>query len=192
VAYVVARDDHKGQAGSDQLKEYLRGKLPEYMVPEMVIELEEIPLTPNGKLDRKNLPKPGAVRVKKEYIAPRTEVEEVLAMVWADLLHVERVGIEDNFFELGGHSLLATQLIARVAQIFKVNVPLQSLFMRGTLAGMAKALIENEPRPGQVNKIARLAKPLFIQTEEEADAALQTRNKNTADPAPAEHSTAAH
>jgi natural product biosynthesis luciferase-like monooxygenase protein/amino acid adenylation domain-containing protein len=192
VAYVVAHDDYKGQAGSDQLKEYLRGKLPEYMVPEMVIELEEIPLTPNGKLDRKNLPKPGAVRVKKEYIAPRTEVEEVLAMVWADLLHVERVGIEDNFFELGGHSLLATQLIARVAQIFKVNVPLQSLFMRSTLAGMAKALIENEPRPGQVNKIARLAKPLFIQTEEETDAALQTRNKNTADPAPAEHSTAAH
>jgi len=192
VAYVVARDDHKGQAGSDQLKEHLRGKLPEYMVPEMLIELEEIPLTPNGKLDRKSLPKPGAARVKKEYIAPRTEVEEVLAMVWADLLHVERVGIEDNFFELGGHSLLATQLIARVAQIFKVNVPLQGLFMRGTLAGMAKALIENEPRPGQVNKIAHLAKPLFIQTEEEADAALQTRNKNTADPAPAEHSTAAH
>jgi natural product biosynthesis luciferase-like monooxygenase protein len=183
VAYVVLGRVEGAQeiVDGDRLREYLRGKLPEYMVPDMVIPLDEIPLTPNGKINRKALPLPGAMRAKKEYVAPRTEVEEVLSMVWADLLGVEQVGAEDNFFELGGHSLLATQLVARVAQIFKINVPLQSLFTRGTLANMAKVLVENEPRPGQVEKIARLAKPLFVQTEEETIEALQVRNKAKAD-----------
>jgi natural product biosynthesis luciferase-like monooxygenase protein/amino acid adenylation domain-containing protein len=179
VAYVVlVRNDQRTQAiDVKQLREYLRGKVPEYMVPDMIVELDEFPLTPNGKLDRKAFPFPGTVRAKKEYIAPRTEVEEVLAMVWGEFLHVERVGVEDNFFELGGHSLLAAQLVGKVTQIFRIPVSLQMLFSRPTLGNMASALLENEPTPGQADKIARLAKPLFHQSDEDADAALAARSK---------------
>src|SRR6185312_12162553 len=111
-AVVVAREGLAVEAA--ELRGHLRRSLPEYMIPGAFVQLQQLPLTVNGKVDRRGLPAPEE-RGQAEYVAPRTATEQVLAEVWAEVLHLERVGIHDNFFELGGHSLLATQVIARVA-----------------------------------------------------------------------------
>ncbi|HEX5724767.1 MAG TPA: amino acid adenylation domain-containing protein, partial [Longimicrobiaceae bacterium] len=102
VAYVV------GDVEAGVLREHLRGELPDYMVPAAFVALERLPLTPSGKLDRRALPAPEHAAGTGRYVAPRTPVEEVLAEIWAEMLRLERVGVEESFFELGGHSLLAT------------------------------------------------------------------------------------
>jgi len=101
-----------------------------------------LPLTENGKVDRKALPAPDGSRpeLEKQYVAPRTAVEEVLAGIWSEVLGVERVGVADNFFELGGHSLLATQVISRVREAFRVELPLSELFERATVRELAIAV----------------------------------------------------
>ncbi|WP_338270596.1 AMP-binding enzyme, partial [Corallococcus caeni] len=103
----------------------LKGRVPEYMVPSAFVVLAALPLTANGKVDRKALPEPSeaGVEVSGAYVAPRTPTEEVLAAEWAKVLGVGRVGARDNFFELGGHSLLATQAISRVRSVFGVELP---------------------------------------------------------------------
>jgi len=112
VAYVVA------ESGEDvtvtEVRKHLRSSLPEYMIPQHVVELDALPMTPNGKIDRKALPAPfgGIDLVEETYVAPRTEMEQALAAIWQEVLNVERVGIHDNFFDLGGHSLLSMQVIA--------------------------------------------------------------------------------
>ena len=103
------------------LRAHLREALPEYMVPSLYVVLEAIPLTPNGKIDRKALPAPEQPR-SGNYESPRTPIEERLAAIWASLLGVERIAVDDNFFELGGHSLLATQVLSRVRQAFRVEL----------------------------------------------------------------------
>jgi amino acid adenylation domain-containing protein len=123
-----------------ELRAHVRSKLPEYMVPSAFVLLEALPLTTNGKLDRKALPAPETARPELEeaYIAPRTPVEQALAAVWAEVLGVERVGVQDNFFELGGHSLLATQVISRARKALQVELPLRTLFEAPTVAGLAE------------------------------------------------------
>ncbi|WP_143483193.1 phosphopantetheine-binding protein, partial [Pseudomonas congelans] len=102
----------------DSLRRHLQEKLPEYMVPAIYVRLEAMPLTPNGKLDRKALPAPDSdALISREYEAPQGEVETQIAAVWQDLLGVARIGRHDNFFELGGHSLLAVSLIGRMRQL---------------------------------------------------------------------------
>ena len=137
VAYVTLSPEANVTAPS--LRERLLQTLPDYMVPSTFVVLDAIPLTSNGKVDRRALPEPSATNTlrEEEYIAPRTLVEERLAALIAPLLHVERVGVNDNFFLLGGHSLLGTQLINRIGTTFGVNLPLLSLFDNPTLAGMA-------------------------------------------------------
>jgi len=130
VAYVV------GAVEADGLREHLRRSLPEHMLPSAFVGLDALPLTPNGKLDRKALPAPELASHEK-YVAPRTPVEEVLAGIWAEVLHVERVGVEESFFELGGHSLLATQVVSRVRAVFSVELPLRALFEAPTVAELA-------------------------------------------------------
>jgi amino acid adenylation domain-containing protein len=149
VAYVVATEGH-ATASRAELRAHLKEKLPEYMIPASFVRLASLPLSPNGKVDRKSLPAPEQERpdLGSTYVEPRTLVEEALAGVWADLLKVERVGAEDDFFELGGHSLLAMQLIARVREVFQIEVPLRSLFEEPTVAGLA-AGVERELRAGQ-------------------------------------------
>ncbi|HEX7239644.1 MAG TPA: amino acid adenylation domain-containing protein, partial [Longimicrobiaceae bacterium] len=119
-----------------ELRARLGERLPEYMVPGAFVTLERLPLNASGKVDRRALPAPeqGA---GAEYVAPRTPAEEVLAGIWAEVLHLERVGAEESFFELGGHSLLATQVVSRVRQAFGVEVPLRALFEAQTIAALA-------------------------------------------------------
>ncbi len=131
VAYVV------GDVEMEVVRAYLRRSLPEYMVPGAFVALARLPLTPNGKLDVKALPAPESASGEGRYAAPRTAAEEVLAGIWAEVLKVERVGVEDGFFDLGGHSLLATQVASRVRRAFGVEVPLRALFEAPTVAGLA-------------------------------------------------------
>ncbi|HEX7243883.1 MAG TPA: amino acid adenylation domain-containing protein, partial [Longimicrobiaceae bacterium] len=131
VAYVV------GDVDAGALREQLRAELPAYMVPGAFVVLERLPLTPNGKLDREALPAPEYGRAAEAYVAPRTEVEEVLAGIWAEVLGVERVGVGENFFDLGGHSLLATRVVARAQAALGTEIPLRALFEAPTVAGLA-------------------------------------------------------
>ncbi|HEY0015276.1 MAG TPA: amino acid adenylation domain-containing protein [Longimicrobium sp.] len=130
-AYVV------GDADAEALRAHLRERLPEYMVPGVFVRMETLPHTPSGKLDRKALPAPTVAPDAEAYVAPRTPVEAGLAAIWADVLHVERVGARDHFFQLGGHSLLATRVVARVRDAFEVDLPLRALFDAPTVAELA-------------------------------------------------------
>jgi amino acid adenylation domain-containing protein/thioester reductase-like protein len=136
VAYIVTHQDCQSPMG--EIRQFLKAKLPDYMIPSAIVILESFPLTPNGKVDRRALPKPDLETVFLEkYVAPRTPVEEMLALLWAQVLKVEQVGIYDNFFELGGHSLLATQLVSRIRTSLKVELPLRSLFAASTITELA-------------------------------------------------------
>ncbi len=162
-----------------ELKNYLKVKLPDYMVPAAFMVLDALPRTPNGKTDRKALPAPDGLRpeLEKSYVAPRTAVEEVLAQMWAEVLGVERVGMQDNFFDLGGHSLLATQLISRVRDYLKVELPLYKLFESATVEELARTIISLESKPGRVDKIAKLLKQVQSMSAEELATNIAARTK---------------
>jgi amino acid adenylation domain-containing protein len=131
VAYVV------GGAETDALRAHLRQGLPEYMVPLAFVSLDRLPLTPNGKLDRKALPAPEHEADAERYVAPRTGTEELLAEIFAEVLRLDRVGVEESFFDLGGHSLLATRVESRVRERFGVDLPLRAIFETPTVSGLA-------------------------------------------------------
>jgi amino acid adenylation domain-containing protein len=147
-AVVVAREDGAGEkrlaayvvgsAAADELRAHLRRSLPEYMVPAAFVALDRLPLTTNGKVDRGALPAPQREAPDERYVAPRTPVEEALAALWAEVLGLERVGVEDGFFELGGHSLLIMRLIAGVQAAFGVDLPIRAVFALPTLGAMAE------------------------------------------------------
>ena len=140
VAYLVARAE--GEPSVEDLRRLLREKLPSFMLPSAFVILDAFPLTPNGKIDRKALPPPDQTRPELEeaFIAPRGPVEEAIADIWADVLRLERVGARDNFFSLGGHSLLAAQVVNRLRDAFRVDVPLRVFFEAPTVADFAARL----------------------------------------------------
>jgi amino acid adenylation domain-containing protein len=148
VAYVIPTDKALVEAESEQqhafraqLKEQLQAALPDYMVPSHLLFLEIFPVTPNGKLDRKALPAVDASQMQQVYIAPETELEKKLAVIWQDTLGIDRVGLTDNFFALGGHSLLATQVVAKAQLELKADFPFSILFEVSTLQEYASALM---------------------------------------------------
>ncbi|NIM13188.1 MAG: amino acid adenylation domain-containing protein, partial [Candidatus Aminicenantes bacterium] len=134
----LAESDSGSTSLVSRLKEWLLLRLPEYMIPAYFVRLDRIPLTPNGKVDRKALPEPEASISTAGYVPPRNEQEEKLAAVWSEVLNIERekIGIDDDFFELGGHSLKATILVARIHQEMEVNVPLTQVFIKPTIRGL--------------------------------------------------------
>ncbi|HEX6751950.1 MAG TPA: amino acid adenylation domain-containing protein [Longimicrobium sp.] len=139
-AYVVPDGAAPGTA---ELREHLRGHVPEYMVPDAFTFLSELPHTPNGKVDRLALPAPQPEReAGAEYVAPSTPDEAALARIWSEVLGVERVGVRDDFFALGGHSLLATQIVARVRQRMGIELPLGTLFAMPNVEELARQLAD--------------------------------------------------
>jgi amino acid adenylation domain-containing protein len=144
VAYIVPANQQE-DFNVGLLRNYLKTKLPDYMLPSVFVTLPAFPLTRHGKVDRRALPVPDQSRSElgADYVAPRNEVEAKMAKIWSESLGVNRVGIHDNFFELGGHSLLATQLNARVVKAFGVELSLRSFFESPTVAGLA-ALVAQE------------------------------------------------
>ncbi|HEU4559345.1 MAG TPA: amino acid adenylation domain-containing protein, partial [Longimicrobium sp.] len=135
VAYVVAGEP--AAVTPAELRAHLKGRLPEYMVPSAVVVLDSVPLTPSGKVARRALPAPEYATAETRHVAPRTPAEEVLAGIWAEVLRLERVGVEDSFFDLGGHSLLATRVVSRIRELFAVELPLRALFEGPTVVELA-------------------------------------------------------
>ncbi|QDG60168.1 non-ribosomal peptide synthetase [Pseudomonas sp. NIBRBAC000502773] len=140
VAYVVPVSAPSNEAEfRDALRRALKARLPDYMVPAHFIFLAQMPLTPNGKLDRKGLPQPDASLMQQAYVAPETELEQQIATIWADVLRLPQVGLNDNFFEVGGHSLLAIQITSRVQAELGLEVPLVEVFQTETLRAYVQA-----------------------------------------------------
>ncbi|HEY9874808.1 MAG TPA: amino acid adenylation domain-containing protein, partial [Candidatus Obscuribacterales bacterium] len=128
---------------SDSLRQFLKEKLPEYMVPSAFVMLDSLPLTPSGKVDRLNLSIPdniNSISIDKNFVAPRTKTESQIAKIWAEILNIERVSINDNFFDIGGDSLLAIRLMDRIHKQFDLPLPLSDLFLHPTVAGLANTL----------------------------------------------------
>jgi amino acid adenylation domain-containing protein len=154
VAYLTLKPEQTFSA--QELRSYLRTKLPEYMIPAAFVSLVAFPLTPNGKINRRALPAPIQTQeTSVHYVAPRTPLEELLAGIWASVLNVDQVGVHDNFFELGGHSLLATQIVSQIRQVIQADLPLRRLFEAPTVASMTEA-IELTRRQGQAVQISPL------------------------------------
>ncbi|WP_141753450.1 non-ribosomal peptide synthetase, partial [Duganella sp. HH101] len=139
VAYLVAHDGAQLPDAAG-LRAALLESLPEYMVPAHFVVLEQMPLTSNGKVDRKALPVPELARSEDGYVAPRTAAEEIMAGIWAGVLKLDKVGLHDDFFALGGHSLLATQLVSQIRSAFEVELPLRAVFEAPTIAGLMPQL----------------------------------------------------
>ena len=151
--------EKRTQEMGPRLRRHLQEKLPGYMLPSGYVFLETMPLTPNGKLDRKALPMPEAQVRSEVGEGPRTAVEEILVGIWVNELKLERVSIHDNFFELGGHSLLATQVISRVRESLGINLPLRSLFEAPTIAGLMEQLERARSQDWQATALVKQERP---------------------------------
>ncbi|MEM7355092.1 MAG: amino acid adenylation domain-containing protein, partial [Acidobacteriota bacterium] len=140
VAYLAVTNG--GGPAAAELRRYLGAQLPAFMVPQAFVTLDALPRSPNGKIDRSALPAPDADAAGPQtaFVAPSTEVELLLAEIWCEVLGVERVGIHDDFFDLGGHSLKATRVLARVSEVFQVDLPVRSLLESPTILGLTEAI----------------------------------------------------
>ena len=138
VAYLVTRRDQT--VNENILREHLKERLPEYMIPSAWVMLDKLPLNANGKIDRQALPDPEQVSIARAYVSPRTPTEKALAGIWAEVLQLQQVGADDDFFQLGGHSLLATQIVSRIREQLNVELSLRTLFEKPTVSGLAQAV----------------------------------------------------
>lgn len=140
IAYVVP---HKPASVNGDLRDFLKQKLPEYMVPSSFVILDSLPLTASGKLNRRALPAPVEANDRVVFAAPETQLEKSLAAIWADVLEVKAIDINDNFFDLGGHSLLAVRLFAQIEKKLGKRLPLATLFQAPTVAQLAAVILKD-------------------------------------------------
>jgi amino acid adenylation domain-containing protein len=156
VAYLVP---HKEQAPptASELRHFLKQQLPEYMVPSAFVTLDSLPLTPNGKVDRRALPSPEGLRadLAAAYVAPRTELEQMIAKVWQEVLRVEKVGIHDNFFDMGGHSLLVVQVHRKLQEILQRNLLMTEMFKYPTISSFVEYLAPKQAEKTPVQQIQK-------------------------------------
>ncbi|MGK7948456.1 MAG: amino acid adenylation domain-containing protein [Xenococcaceae cyanobacterium] len=167
VAYIVSEQD---SLMASELRNYLKDRLPDYMIPSAFVQLEALPLTPNGKVDRLALPAPERTdRITKSIlVAPRNSTEEILAIIWAEVLGIKQVGVYDNFFEMGGHSLLATQVVSRVREAFSVELPLSSLFETSNLADLAELIVSQQLQNAERDSLEQILAEFEELSSEEA------------------------
>jgi len=154
VGYIVPK---QGQAVTiSDLRRHLRLKLPEYMIPSHFLMVDALPISPNGKVDRKSLASLDAhMPLQQEsFVAPRTPLEEVIAGIWGEVLNLTRISIHDNFFELGGHSLLATQVISRVRDSFQMELPVRRIFEAPTVGELAASMLQDPVERQRIEKTA--------------------------------------
>jgi amino acid adenylation domain-containing protein len=182
VAYVVRDPDYQGvteQAAElgqiPQLRSWLQERLPDYMMPSNFVVLDELPLTANGKVDRRALPALDAASYVSEgtFISPRTPEEEKVAEIWAEVLDIRPISAEANFFDLGGHSLLATRVISRIREACGVELPLRVLFDSPTVAELAMHLTAALPEQSDVSRIAETLKKIAHLSEDETKSLLE-------------------
>jgi amino acid adenylation domain-containing protein len=183
VAY-LASQRHNGAGNQEpaslvpELRSYLQSRLPAYMVPSAFVVLDALPLSPNGKIARRELPAPTLVPGESQasFVPPRTSAEQILAGLWQNLLGINRVGIDDNFFEVGGHSLLAVRLFAEIEEQFGRKLPVSSLFQAPTVRRLAEILSQKPPSRWGDNLVVlqegRRGPPLFV--VHEVDGSLMT------------------
>ena len=173
VAYVVPASSFPPT--SFELRDHLRRKLPDYMIPAVFVTLQALPLTAGGKIDRRSLPAPDTDRpdLAQPFVAPRTVAEDWVAKVWVEVLGVERVGVDDDFFELGGHSLRATQLVSRIRERLRVELPLRSLFQRPTVAGIVDELAARAGGKDALEEIALAVREVEGLSDEEVSRLLE-------------------
>jgi acyl carrier protein len=162
--YVAAPRDAATPVSPASLRSYLRERLPEYMVPAALVVLDTLPVGTTGKVDRRALPAPpaDAAEAEQPYVSPRTETESRLERIWAEVLGMERVGVDRDFFDLGGHSLSAMRIVSRVLEQFGVSLSLTMVFERPTIADMATLVDERAaavkvPNEGPITRVARTA-----------------------------------
>ena len=173
VAYVVPSQKAAAPTLSE-LRSFLKQKLPDYMVPSAFVFLDALPLSSNGKVDRKALPAPDQSRSELEstFVAPRTPAEKLLAGIWIGVLKVGRVGVHDNFFELGGHSLLATRLVSQIRRELNVELPLRVIFEKATIESLALHLLEQQAKATHPDEIYELLAELDSISDESAESQL--------------------
>jgi aspartate racemase len=169
VAYVAAAQNPLPTI--QELRGFLKAQLPEYMVPSAFVFLDSLPLTPTGKVDRKALPAPERRQrgIEEGTIAPRNPTEELVAQIWAKLLKLDRLAIHDNFFDLGGHSLLATQLISRLREAFRLDLPLRLLFEAPTIAELALRIDQSISDAADLGELAAALAEVESLSDEEIE-----------------------
>jgi amino acid adenylation domain-containing protein len=195
VAYVVPTSDEQRTTNDEErdpssilrsaslaseLRAFLHTHLPDYMVPTTFVLLDALPLTPNGKIDRRALPAAAQAgpAPASRYVAPRTPTEAALADIWADVLHVEQVGVHDDFFDLGGHSLLATQILFQTRKHFQLDLPLKMLLADGcTVAGLAEAIQERQIEQAAPEELAAMLEALDELSDEEIKGLLASESQ---------------
>ena len=167
VAYLLTKDN---PPTASTLRNFLNKKLPDYMIPAAFVFLDEFPLTPNSKINRRALPAPDASQrnLEVDFVAPRTSTEQELATIWTEVLRLKQVGIYDNFFELGGHSLLATQVVSRLREAFSLDFPLRYLFENPTIAELAQKVIVQQIEQAENDALAEILGEVDELSEEEA------------------------
>jgi amino acid adenylation domain-containing protein len=166
VAYYVTNENSNHDLTDNDLRNFLKQKLPEYMIPSIFIKLESFPMNLSGKVDRGALPPPRTsdLRTEKTYLPPRSELEGRLVEIWEDVMNIHPIGVMDNFFELGGHSLLAVRLFSAIEKELNIKLPLAAFFESATIANQAKAIHEqvSEDRPILVGVETGGEKPPFF------------------------------
>lgn len=176
VAYIVTKQGN--EVTSSELRNFLTSKLPEHMIPSAFVTLDNLPLMPNGKTNRRALPAPelNNAELEKTFFAPRNATEEVLASIWKKVLGLPKVGIHNNFFELGGHSLLATQLIFQIRDIYQIELPVQTLFEASSVAEFAQ-ILQGQSAPGRIEKISQIFQEINAMSVEDIKQTVQERQK---------------
>jgi len=174
IAYLVSRSNER--VDLNELREYLKQRLPEYMIPSGYVWLEKLPVTSNGKLYRRALPEAdeAVVAREREYAPPRGPVENLLADIWSEVLRIEKIGIDDNFFELGGHSLQLTQVVSRIRRAFSLEIPLRALFDAPTIKQLAVVIAAEQLMRVDSAEASELLQELQQLSPEEIRAILES------------------